>query len=115
MFRTIAIAATAATAIGGAAVAQDMMEHSYIAYQGDKFESSSVVALDTVLAARDGVIEIYDYNTGEMGDLLGSQEVSAGANSDVRIDVTPDLTEDAIAVLKIDGVVYDTLKLDVEM
>ena len=50
-----------------------------------------------------GVVEIYDFATGEVGVLLGTETVNAGANSDVRVNVGSRPKQDVIAILKVDG------------
>jgi hypothetical protein len=54
-----------------------------------------------------GVIELYDYRIGEIGELVGSVEVDAGTNWNVRIPIGSPRTNDLIALLKIDGEVVD--------
>ena len=69
----------------------------------ETIESSSVLDLGLVRAEGAGVVEIYDFHKGELGQLLGTEMVNAGANTDVRVNVGVRPTEDIIAVLKVDG------------
>ena len=50
-----------------------------------------------------GVVEIYDFSKGEVGRLLGTEAVNAGANADVRVNVGVGPSQDVIALLKVDG------------
>lgn len=94
--KSIALAAVVAAA-GSAATA-----NSYFEY-GDTLKRSSVLDLGLVRSAENGVIEIYDNSRGELGTLLGSHLVHGGANSNVRVNLGTQPTQDVIAVLKIDG------------
>jgi hypothetical protein len=72
------------------------------------------VDLGTVRSATDGVIELYDFNNGTVGELLGTTEVSAGANSHVNIVAPGRLINDVYAVLKADnGAVLADKEIDV--
>lgn len=111
MFRTMTLAAAATAALATAAAASD----SYIGFQGKKVAPTNFVTLDTVRAYGDGIIEIYDFHAGEQGDLLGSAQISDGANANVKVMLDTRLSRDAIAVLKVDGQVVDTFEFDVEL
>ncbi len=87
---TIAATATAASA------------DSYFAF-GERLDSSSVLDLGIVTAEGAGVVEIYDFGKGEIGALLGTETVNAGANADVRVNVGIRPSQDVIALLKVDG------------
>lgn len=65
--------------------------------------ATGTIALGTVRAESNGVVEVYDFGTGEIGGLIGTQDVFAGANADVRIDTPFGVRRDVIAVLKVDG------------
>lgn len=107
MFKTatLALAAIAASATIASA---DFSDISNFVMEQDR---DTQVELGTVRAAGDGVIEIYTYNKGEIGRLMGAEEVRAGANADVRVDISyPGV--DAIALLKVNGQVVDSQELD---
>lgn len=70
---------------------------------GENLDSSSVLDLGLVRAESAGVVEIYDFSRGEIGELLGTETVNAGANADVRVNVGTGPQQDVIALLKIDG------------
>ena len=95
--KMIALAAATVAATASAASADN-----YFAF-GDRLDNSSTLELGTVRAAADGVVEIYDGRFGDLGALLGTEEVMAGANSDVRVNVGHGPDADVIAVLKVDG------------
>ena len=95
--KMIALAAATVAAAASAASAD-----SYFGFE-DRLENSSTLELGTVRAAADGVVEIYDGRFGDLGALLGTEEVAAGANKDVRVNVGHGPDADVIAVLKIDG------------
>ena len=69
---------------------------------------TSAIDLGIVRAAGNGIVEIYDYHTGTQGALLGTQNVSEGANADVRVNTGAPVRRDVIALLKIDGEVVAT-------
>ena len=100
--KTIALAAATVAATASAASAT-----SYFQY-GETVEKGSVLELGLVRADMAGVVEIYDYNNGELGTLLGTEMVNAGANSDVRVNVIYPPLNDVIAVLKIDDQIVAT-------
>ena len=95
--KMIALAAATVAATASAASADN-----YFAF-GDRLENSSTLELGTVRAAADGVVEIYDGRFGDLGALLGTEDVMAGANKDVRVNVGHGPDADVIAVLKVDG------------
>lgn len=93
-----ALAAAAIATLGTATLA----DSSYFTYQ-DRLDNSTTLELGTVTSAGNGVVEIYDFHGGEIGALLGSEEVHAGANANVRVPVGASPNFDVIAVLKVDG------------
>lgn len=101
-----AAAAAAVTATAGAA-------DTYFE-QGRTLESGDVLELGLITADSAAVLEIYDYHTGAQGKLVGSERLSAGANTDVRVNTGLPQNKDVIALVKIDGQVVATKKFDVE-
>ncbi|MFO8127301.1 hypothetical protein [Yoonia sp.] len=93
------IALVAATIAATASVAS---ANNYFEF-GERLNSSSVLDLGLVRAEGAGVVEIYDFSRGEVGQLLGTKRVNAGANTDVRVNVGIRPTQDVIALLKVDG------------
>ena len=107
MPKTLIAAAAAALTLGTAATAQGFLE------VGDTYEPASVIELGTVNAPAGGVVEIYDFHRGEIGALLGTEMVAAGADFDVRVNVGSRPVHDVIAVLTVDGQVVDTRELEI--
>ncbi len=95
--KTIALIAATIAATASAASAD-----SYFAL-GERLDSSSILDLGLVTSEGAGVVEIYDFSKGEVGRLLGTETVNAGANTDVRVNVGIRPTQDVIALLKVDG------------
>ena len=100
--------ALAAAAISASAAAAD----SFIPFTAETQERDSVIELGTVTSEGNGVVEIYSFNTGEIGDLLGSEMLSNGANANVRVNLGKAPVTDVIAQLKVDGVVVDSQEID---
>ncbi len=90
------IAATIAVTATGAS-ASNYFEN------GRTLDAGDTIELGTVRADAGGVVEIYDYHTGQAGALLGSEQLNAGVNTNVRIDTGLPTNRDVIAVLKVDG------------
>lgn len=107
MFKTTAIALAAIAASATIASA----DVSYLSTFAMEQQRGNKVEMGTVRAASDGVVEIYSFHTGVQGDLLGSTTVNAGANSNVDVSIARPST-DAIAVLKVNGQVVDTQKIN---
>lgn len=106
MFKTLTIAAAAI-----AASATFVSADSYISNFVEEQARDTQVELGTVRAEGNGVVEIYAFHKGEVGALLGSEAVMAGANVDVDVDIRRPAT-DGIAFLKVDGQIVDTQELD---
>ena len=107
MFKTLTIAAVAIAASATLASASNQI--SDFVEQQDR--SSTQVELGTVTASGNGVVEIYAFHKGEVGHLLGSEAVMAGANLEVDVDITRPAT-DAIAFLKVGGQIVETQEID---
>lgn len=105
--KTFAIAATLAAATATTASANAF---SF----GETLEDAAVVELGLVTADAAGVVEIYNYAGGKQGALLGSEDVHAGANQNVRVDIGSQYLNDVIAVLRIDGDVVATKDYDID-
>ncbi len=103
---TLAAATVAATATAASA-------DNYFAF-GETLENSSTLELGTVRAAADGVVEIRTFNGGVPGALLGTEDVMAGANSDVRVNIGHRHNLDVVAQLVIDGQVVASKDYDLE-
>ncbi len=73
-------------------------------------DSRTRVELGTISVSSGGVVEIYSFHQGQLGGLLGSRRLSAGANSRVEFS-TRRVVTGAIAVLKVGGQIVDTQRL----
>lgn len=80
---------------------------------GETLEDRAVVDLGVVRAEANGVVEVYDFAGGKLGDLLGTTNVNAGANQSVRVDIGSHYLNDVVALLKIDGQVVATQDYDI--
>ncbi len=95
--KSIALVAATIAATASVASADNYFEF------GERLESSSILDLGLVRSEGAGTVEIYDYSRGEIGALLGTETVNAGANADVRVNVGNRPFQDVIALLKVDG------------
>lgn len=98
---SIKVLAFAAAAIVGTASFATASENYFSL--NDKAAAGSSINLGVVRAASDGVVEIYDYRGGELGALLGTERVKAGANREVKVTVGAPPLYDVIAVLNVGG------------
>jgi hypothetical protein len=71
-------------------------------------DDDSIVELGRITSDGDGVVHIYALEAGKMGALIGSEEVHAGANTDVRVPLIDNPKQDAVAVLEVAGEVVAT-------
>lgn len=94
------IVAAAAVAVAGSAA---FAGPSYI-FSGPAQNLTSYADLELVRADTDATVYIYDFHNGERGALLGSEQVNAGANTNVKVQLNQAATSDVIAVLSADGV-----------
>jgi len=75
-------------------------------------DTSSRLDLGTIRAASDGVVEVYDYRGGSLGELLGTVPVYAGANGDVQVNVGTAPLGNVVALLTIDGETVATQRFE---
>lgn len=106
--KTLVIAAATVAMTASAASAD-----SFFSF-GDTLDAGAVAELGTVKAQADGVVEIYNYAGGQIGALLGSEEVHAGANKNVRVQIGTQYLNDVIAVLKVDGQTVASQDYDID-
>jgi len=104
-----ALAAAAIATLGTATLA----DNSFFSFQ-ERLNDGSILELGTVTSEGNGVVEIYDYHGGEIGALLGSEDVHFGANANVRIPVGVAPNSDVIALLKVDGQTVATRDYDLD-
>lgn len=106
MMKTLALAAAASVALASTASANFSFNEMDI--------SGSTAELGQVTANGAGVVEIFEFHGGEKGDLLGSTNLAAGANYDVRVKLGQRPINDVIAVLSVDGQIVDTQEIDLD-
>lgn len=97
MLKTLTLAAATLAATASVATANNAFP------VGESFEQTDTFELRTVTTDAPSVLEIYDYNAGVRGALLGTQELRAGVNTDVKVDLGLGGNSDVLAVLSIDG------------
>jgi hypothetical protein len=106
MFKTFTLAIAAIAASASIASADNFISNLVM-----EQDLGTQVELGTVVADGNGVIEVYAFHKGEVGALLGSEAVHAGANTDVDVDIAQPTT-DAIAFLKVNGQIVETQEID---
>ena len=111
MFNSITLATAAIVASASASIASADTPNNISNFVMEQDNSGVQAELETVTATSDGVVEIYTFNQAELGSLIGSEQVQAGANLDVDINFNRTNT-DAIAVLKVGGETVDTQELN---
>jgi hypothetical protein len=71
--------------------------------------SANYLELSSVRSAENGVVEIYSLpNDTQLGQLLGSQEVTRGTSTDLRISLVEPPTTDVVALLMVGGKIVAT-------
>ena len=88
---------------------------TYFTSLSDVQQRDGIMELGTIASDSDGVVQIYSYQRGEKGSLLGWEALNAGANSDVKVPVvtsTPFST--ALAEIVLDGQVVATQRIRIE-
>jgi hypothetical protein len=79
----------------------------------ETIKSSNVFDIALVTTTGPGVVQLFDYNQGTQGALLGEVQVNAGANADLRVNLGIAPRNDVLAVLTIGGQVAATQAYDV--
>lgn len=79
-----------------------------------RINTSDNLEIGIVSADNAGVLEIYDYRLGTQGRLLGTKDVRAGVNNDVRVPVGFAPAGDVLAVLTVNGQAVASQRFDVE-
>ena len=70
---------------------------------GNYLESGQTLDLGLIVTEAEGVVEVYEFRTGERGDMLGSTPLNAGANANVRVSTDMPVRDDVLAVLMVGG------------
>ncbi|MEJ6399045.1 hypothetical protein [Yoonia sp. 208BN28-4] len=94
--KTLIIAAAAAAVTATSAAANQFPVDNRI-------DTSDILELGSITADNAGVLEVYDYRLGTQGRLLGTDDIHAGANTNVRVPVGIAPTGQVLAVLTVDG------------
>ena len=97
LIKTIALAAATVAATASIASANNSFP------LGESFEQTDTFVLSQVRSEGAGTVEIYDFHNGVRGALLGSEDVRAGVNTNLRIDLGLGANRDIVAVLNVGG------------
>ena len=87
---------------------------TYFTTLSDVQQRDGIMELGTISSDGNGVLQIYSYQAGEKGPMLGWQALSAGANSDVRVPVSTTPYTTALAEIVLDGQVVTTQRIRIE-
>lgn len=71
--------------------------------------------LDIGLVTSDGQgrVEFYDFHTGTIGALLGTEDINQGANTDVRVSTRYPVNQDVLVVVRVDGEILAEKAFDI--
>jgi hypothetical protein len=94
-FKSLILAAVAATSVAGAALADSTAYFSY----GNVIDGGTVIDLGTITAAADGVVTVVDVQ----GNVVGTTEIHAGANPSVRVNLGTNRLTSVVANIDIGG------------
>lgn len=108
MYKLFSIIAASVVVAAGSASAYDSFTLNQVQ------DTNNIVRLSPVMSTGNGVVEIYDFHGGMQGRLLGSEAVSAGANSNVDIPLGNTTSERLLAILKVNGQVMDEQVIRIE-
>lgn len=103
----VALAALAGTATLASA-------ETYFTSLSDVQRRDGIMELGTISSDLDGMVQIYSYQAGEKGPMLGWQALSAGAKTDVRVPVESSPYTTALAEIVQDGQVVTTQRIRIE-
>lgn len=106
MFKTLTLAAAASIAFASGAYANNAFPFN------EANIDSATVDLGQISTDGAGVVSLYDFHAGVQGALLGTTDVSTGANYDVRVTLDRKPVNDVVAVLTVNGQIVDTQELD---
>ena len=103
---------TALAALAGSATLASA--ETYFTTLSDVQGRDGIMELGTISSDADGMVQIYSYQAGEKGPMLGWQALSAGANSDVRVPVNTTPYTTALAEIVQNGQVIATQRIRIE-
>ncbi|MEY1555839.1 hypothetical protein AB3Y40_09415 [Yoonia sp. R2331] len=75
-------------------------------------EDNNTIELNLVTSDADGFVVIYDYAGGEFGEVLGTVEVSEGANDDLVVPLDPAANTTDIAAVLYAGPITTPMEAD---
>ena len=110
MSRTILRTFTLAIALTTASIAT---ADTYFG-NGTTLEASDMLALGLVTSDRAGTVEVYDFHTGTIGPLLGTQDIHVGANTDVRVRTGLPVNQNVLVVVRVDDQIMAEKVFDVQ-
>ena len=84
---------------------------TYFTSLSDVQQRDGIMELGTISSDGHGTVEVYSYQAGEKGPMLGWQALSAGANSDVRVPVSTTPYTTALAEIVVDGQVVTSQRI----
>lgn len=87
---------------------------TYFTTLSDVQQRDGIMELGTISSDGDGLLQVYSYQRGEKGPMLGWQALSAGANPDVRVPVNSTPYTTALAEIVLDGQVVTTQRIRIE-
>ena len=62
-----------------------------------------ILELGTIRSDADGMVQVFSYQNGEKGDMLGWEALHAGANSDTKVPLMTTPRTSALAEVVVDG------------
>jgi len=77
-------------------------------------DAGRTIAIGDVRADNNAVVEIYNYQAGTQRELLGTSQVFAGVNQDVRIGLDAEPQYDVLAVLVVNGQAVASQEFEIE-
>lgn len=101
---TLAIALTAASSTTA---------DTYFA-NGTTLASSDMLDVGLITSDAAGTVEVYDFHTGTIGALLGTQDIHQGANTDVRVRTGFPVSQDVLVVVRVGDEVMVEKVFDVQ-
>jgi len=100
--KTIPLAIALVASLGAASVSS-AAGYNFFQPVSDTLDGTTVFDLGLVRTEGAGVVEIYNFQDGQIGDLVGSHAVNAGANPSVPVQLDTIHDSTVIAVLKVQG------------
>ena len=77
-------------------------------------QRDGIMELGTISSDGGGLVQVYSYQGGTKGPMLGWEALHAGANSDVRVPVSSTPFTTALAEIVVDGQVVTSQRIRIE-